>query len=343
MTISSEIIRLKGLRTRIRNKMSSFGLLESGDTESDLERCTQTFEAMYGTTQNITVHNSSVDVTHSHYAQIYDPDLVPSNIKTGVTVFGVRGTYDAVVPDVSYDPNKTVYYGHPGSPTRKIPSGTYTAFQNINFDLSTNRTLRKENVKEGVRIMGVDGSLNYNTMGGGHFGGDFSVDIYGHAGVFDNGKTIIMPVLSLDHNTYISPTEATTSDIQVGWFSNTTAGDNLSGWMPPDHDKFYVIHMEIGRSLYMSGAPMYIVLDVMHWRSVGADRIYHIVANDSTYSLVNYDNHMYIKITLGDSFNYAAYHPPYPNGGSFGSDGEDVVFMGESSFAPPNYHIELRW
>lgn len=343
MSISSEIIRLKGLRTRIRTKMKNFGLLNSADNKSDLERCTQTFEDMYGTTKNITVHDTSVDVTNFHYAQIYDPDLIPANVKTGVNIFGVQGIYNTVTPNISYDSNNTFYYGHPGKPETKIPSATYTAFRNINFDVSSNLTLVKENVKQGVRIMGVDGTLNYNTMGGGHFGGSFNSDTNHRAGVFDNGKTLILPVLTLQGNNYISPTAAVTSDIQVGWLTNTTAGEHLEGWMPPDHSYFYVIYMEIGRNRYESGMPMYLFLDVMHWRTIGADRIYHLIANDSEYSLVNYDNCMYIKIRLGNSFNYAGVHPVQQSYCSFEKGGEDVVFMGNNSSYFPNYHIDLRW
>ena len=52
---------------------------------------------------------------------------------------------------------------------------------------------------------------------------------------------------------------------------------------------------------------------------------------------------MYIKIHLGDSFNYAGNHPLQQSYGSFENGGEDVVFMGNNSSYFPNYHIDLRW
>lgn len=339
MSIASEIIRIKGLRTNIRTKLISLGLL-GADSSAKLEECTEIFENMYGATQYLTTHNSYVNVANKHYAQINDPNLIATNIKNGVSIFGVTGNYSNATPTIVNDTtNNTYYYGAPGAPTDLFPSypSNANAFQTIRFDTSSNCTLIGNNIKQGVTIMGVQGTMDYGELKGGHWGGQN----YGqHAsssltcGLSQGNKTYIVPLITLNTNEVLYATDIATHDIHVGWFTmaSPTSAYNLT--VP---GTYAIVGIEFGRNLYYSNHPPYMVLDV-----IGINGFYHLLCgSDSSFEVIyatDLDDRYraYLKIHIGDSFSYAGIHPT----GGFGSmpDGMEVKFAFNTAY----YHIDVR-
>lgn len=101
MSIQTEITRLQGLRNTLRTKLVSFGLVQSS---ADLEDCVTAVDAVVnrgaadGTISTVDgdytiqagYHNGSGKVSIAAAEKL---KLIASNIKSGVTILGVAGTY----------------------------------------------------------------------------------------------------------------------------------------------------------------------------------------------------------------------------------------------------------
>lgn len=101
MSIQTEITRLQGLRNTLRTKLVSFGLVQSS---ADLEDCVTAVDAVEnrgaadGTISTVDgdytiqagYHNGSGKVSIAASEKL---KLIASNIKSGVTILGVVGSY----------------------------------------------------------------------------------------------------------------------------------------------------------------------------------------------------------------------------------------------------------
>lgn len=101
MSIQTEITRLQGLRNALRTKLVSFGLVQSS---ADLEDCVTAVDAVEnrgaadGTISTVDgdytiqagYHNGSGKVSIAAAEKL---KLIASNIKSGVTILGVVGSY----------------------------------------------------------------------------------------------------------------------------------------------------------------------------------------------------------------------------------------------------------
>lgn len=101
MSIQTEITRLQGLRNALRTKLVSFGLVQSS---ADLEDCVTAVDAV----ENRGAVEGSISDANTNYtiqagyhngqgkvgiAAAEKLKLIASNIKSGVTILGVLGTY----------------------------------------------------------------------------------------------------------------------------------------------------------------------------------------------------------------------------------------------------------
>ena len=101
MSIQTEITRLQGLRNTLRTKLVSFGLVQSS---ADLEDCVTAVDAV----ENRGAVEGSISDANTNYtiqagyhngqgkvgiAAAEKLKLIASNIKSGVTILGVAGTY----------------------------------------------------------------------------------------------------------------------------------------------------------------------------------------------------------------------------------------------------------
>ena len=337
MSISREILRLKGLRTDIRTKLINMGLLPS-DSTARLAECTEIFENMYGTTQDIKRHNYYMDVADKHYAKIEDSNLVPSNIKSGVKIFGVTGTYSNNSPALSYDPNNKYYYGFPGAPAEMLPSGTYDGFSSFTFGVTTGSNLiGGANIKEGVTIMGVSGIITYDdfkfSYWRGQDWGQHATNEF-HCGVSGFGGSVLtVPLLSVRYNKPLSPTELSTMDLQIGRLTLFSPFTALG-------ESGLVVSMEFGKNLYAANNTPYILLDVLGYR-----KVHHLKAIDSKYE-IRYATDLagrrraYLKIELGNHFNYAN-DPLYPSSSISVYSGEPHFDFHTYDAYPTDFQIEV--
>lgn len=101
MSIQTEITRLQGLKNTLRTKLVSFGLVQSS---ADLDDCVTAVDAVenrgasVGTISTVDgdytiqagYHNGSGKVSIAAAEKL---KLIASNIKSGVTILGVAGTY----------------------------------------------------------------------------------------------------------------------------------------------------------------------------------------------------------------------------------------------------------
>lgn len=103
MSVSSEISRLTTLRNNIRSKLIALGILSSAS--ADLNAC---YTGINGITAKaaatITPGTSDQTIAAGTYlsgAQTIagDPNLIAANIKAGVTIFGITGTYKWTAAD----------------------------------------------------------------------------------------------------------------------------------------------------------------------------------------------------------------------------------------------------
>lgn len=84
-----------------------------------------------------------------------DTDLIPENIKRGVTIFNVKGEYDppVITPDLQ---SKTVT---PGESTQHVtPDSGYDGLKEVY--VAGDSDLTAENIKKGVNIFDVEGSYD---------------------------------------------------------------------------------------------------------------------------------------------------------------------------------------
>ena len=187
MSISSEINRITNLRNSIRTKLMSLGLLQapspgpeprSVTVGDDLSACNTAIQSINETTPCPITSTSRVDVAGYKYAQVYDADLVQSNIKKDVNILGITGTYEGsggtpMTVGIGY-----ITYGGSGSPheiyasnpeynrdgTTPYSGSTYDGFSVVTPVLDPNPTLLASNIKSGVTIEGVLGTYETQTQ-----------------------------------------------------------------------------------------------------------------------------------------------------------------------------------
>lgn len=160
MSIASEITRLQGLKSRIRTKLMSLGLVNS--STASLSDCTTAVEGITGT-QAITDASTQYNVAGKQYAQVSSNTLVPSNIVSGVNILGVVGTAAVNPPSANLQAG-AVYYGGANAPASLYPSSGYDGFSHVTVELTdANRMLTAGNVRSGVTIMGVTGTYETTT------------------------------------------------------------------------------------------------------------------------------------------------------------------------------------
>lgn len=162
MSIATEITRITGLRNRIRLKLISLGLMSaqprSGD--NDLEDCADVIDGIGGT-QAITSKFVLYNVAGKQHAQIQDAQLIAQNIAEGVTILGVTGTHSGNTPTVTHETGE-FKFGTPTDPDNQliIPQNA-DYLDGVLLTKATNAeglTLKPENIKNGIQIMGVQGT-----------------------------------------------------------------------------------------------------------------------------------------------------------------------------------------
>ena len=343
MSIASEIIRIGQLRNRMASKLWELGIADTSTLT--LQQCKEFVDAMGGT--QLLTSTSLTNVARYKYAQISDPNLTADNIKKKTTILGVAGLYNNQIPTTQLDSTCNIVYGvKDPPPSVYYPASGKHAFPAIAFtkpaDSCANMTLRPENIKEGVSILGVNGTYQYTTMKAGHRGAFNSSSEGNYVGVSTDQKSITWALLYVTGGVDppIPPTDITTDTVQQGWVFITT-----NPWHAPDFSGYYVIRADFGISKY-TGNP-YMTVDVLHRTWIGADKIYRLLVDKPNPYRIEYhvdnDNvyRSYLTLELGDSFKHVGLHDDafYNNSPEF-TEGDNVFWATPSE---GSYHMDVRW
>lgn len=154
MSIATEIARLTYCRNVIRNKLTALGLnLSQND---DLSDCAAAISDIGGT--ELITDTTTHDVAGKQYARVSDANLAAGNIVSGVTILGVTGTANVSPPQANLEQG-VMYYGGENPPSTIFPSSGYDGFSSVEPTMDASPTLIAQNIADGVRIMGVAGTL----------------------------------------------------------------------------------------------------------------------------------------------------------------------------------------
>ena len=148
MSIASKLLTLNGLYQRIQTKLRSLGLMYVSDT--GLSDCTDAIEDIDEVTPYMMTQAGIQNVAGYKYAQIDQTAWVPAGSTPSGLVSVVTGLSAAGIVE-----------GHPRNPvvvgTVYPPSGYQGIYANqIELD---GDVIKAENIKSGVSILGVNGSL----------------------------------------------------------------------------------------------------------------------------------------------------------------------------------------
>lgn len=178
MSVSSEITRIEGLRDRLKTKLKALGLLSEGSitkgdsgkgdsgkedldrgdvvvTGKDLSACAAAMDNISGS--KAITGTAQVDVAGYQYAQVRDANLRAANIAEGVKILGITGTHSGATPNQNVV-GGTYLYGQKEAPSFVYPPDG-CLFGVMAPQLAANTPLVPENIKAGVQIMGVTGTL----------------------------------------------------------------------------------------------------------------------------------------------------------------------------------------
>ena len=342
MNLYDEVYRIKELRCAIRDKLISMNLLgnnaiyEQGQADEravsggDLDACTTAICSIDG---SINVTNTSrVYVGDKKQAQVVDSNLIPGNIRNGVTILGVTGNFVGTNYSLPLTASYTWNYGASGAPTTINHPSDSSGYKKVYTQLNngSSYTLKPENIVKGVRIMGVTGTYDLNSMKAGHVGGQQT----------PHQNTSIQFLLTYcGSNAAISYNDITANDIQTGWVMIYPTPDGASdnpGWNPPDRTYYYIYRVTFGRNKYENNVK-FLSLDVCQRDSMSADDVYHIrVDGAAPYTISSLNGQALLTIDLtGKEFRLANWHEEY---GAYVDWSDKVRFD-----TARRYHIDVRW
>lgn len=347
MSIANQISRIKQLRNTMASKLWELRITEDTDTDTStltLQECKDVIDTMGGTLLLDTT--DTTNVAKYKYVQVNDPNLTADNIKKDVSILGVLGTYDNSTPVIQLDSTLNIVYG-----LREPPEDIYNpatgknGFPAITFakpaDGCTNMTLRPENIKKDVSILGIRGTYCYNTMNFAYSDG-FNPEAEGNVGISNDGKIITWALYDLNNN-YIHSTNIATDNIQAGRIIPNYSFFNLATL------GYFIISAKFGVHRYFDYDynkfiySKFMYIDVVHKTipAIGEDKIYRLeVVGNNLYEIIyqiDNNNHYraYLRLNLNTAF-FNFYDLPWPF--KLGTSDNLIGFDNTMS-----YHVEIRW
>lgn len=174
MSIQSEITRLQGIRTRQKTKLTELGI---GDNPSTLEAITtalETIEKQGSIGNDIDTVAEQVEIPAGYHdgtgrvqiAAEEQKKIIATNIKNGITILGVLGTYggdDAKTQEKSATPTKSQQVVKPDRGYDYLTQVTVEAIPEDYADI-TGTTATAENVLANKTFVTAEGELTAGTM-----------------------------------------------------------------------------------------------------------------------------------------------------------------------------------
>lgn len=296
MNLYNEIFRIKELRYAIRNKLISMGLLEESaiyepgqqperiiTPGGDLEACTTAICSIDGSI-DITSTNR-FNVSDKNIAKIKEKNLKPSNIKKGVKILGVNGSYQGTNSSLPLTPQYLWNYNTSVAPTTITPPVDSSGYKIVITNNGEGEYLVSDNIANGKRIMGVDGMYSFNEMP--------QYKAYSYYYTVNDVQSLTTDT-TIQFNLGLSSSLNNIEDIQFGyvqreffhWFPPPVAGH----WSPPDNTYYYVYNMRFGKNIYDNNNK-FLSMDVWKKTLIGGDICYHIRViddNNTPYQILNW-------------------------------------------------------
>lgn len=336
MDLYSEVQRVHDVRNRLRSILIKLAILDNTSTYDEeqvtdraeaganLETITRTLETKLGGGTLIST-KQRVNVASKNEARAYSRYLIPSNVKRGVNILGVTGSYNGTyfTPDTS---SYTWVYGTSEAPPSVVTSPIdASGFHEIVPVLATgnNLTLLPRNIRKGIDIMGVVGDYSFLTMNGAHYTGS---EVIFHK--------LVLPLFELDPCEGLD--KLTADQIQIGWVCLYQPE-----WHPPVRGSYYIYHMTFGRNPY-DGNKKFLVIDTLLRRLNYQDRINKFYVDGAPYQIIhNYNgNGTAISFDLKDADFYCVDMHNCKKGSQPLSGLDDIRF---DNGDPNWYHVDIRW
>ncbi len=208
MSIATEIIRVGGLRDRIRLKLRGLGLLAANAEEQEREEdevinqrdghnqvilgnnlsaCTSAIELIDETNPCQITSTGVKNVARYKYAQVSDDNLISSNIRRGVSILGVEGSLTNNNNPPVNNAAKNLYLSRNTSLINTVPVNSvqyyhvdtpsgYTGMAPVNLYIDAS-VITPSNIKKGVSICGVTGNVEGLSFVSGYPGHEYTVGV----------------------------------------------------------------------------------------------------------------------------------------------------------------------
>ena len=255
INLYNSIYTIRDTRNRLKRALIRLGMLEGDWHEEEqlgdrtdggfsLLDCRDAINNMGG---DATLTNRTrMNVAMKKRVKAYDANLIASNIKKGVTILGVTGSYGG---SGSTQTPRTYFwkYGTAAAPST-TPPGPYSKLTPRMAAADSSLTLRPENIRKGVDIMGVIGTYDYMHMCGLHgFTAATSATRYE------------VNLESLPYCPYSGYDTITVQNIQTGWITTNGRFDLNSDYFTDEVR--YIVGAKFGKNLYNSSR--FLVLDTL--------------------------------------------------------------------------------
>ena len=340
---------IRDTRNRLKRALIRLGMLE-GDWHEEqqiderasggfsLSDCRDAINSMGG---DATLSDRTrMNVAAKKRVRAYDANLIASNIKKDVSILGVTGSYGG--SGSTQPPQPYVWtYGTATAPSTTA-SGSYSQLTPA-IAPGNSLTLRPENIRTDVDIMGVIGVYDFMHMCGLHNPGSasatrYSVSLYYLPQCPDSGYDTI-----------------TERDIQIGWLTSTGKHDISSD----DYfasDVKYIVGARFGKNPYDNNA-MFLVLDTLSRHFSSANNFWETIyeryyVNNAPYALTHPSSYSYPTLVIDLSgATYKLFNSNVPSGGDVNIDARfltstDFQHMNEDmsyTYGQYCYHTDIRW